>query len=96
MFAIWYGRDVIVVYLYSFFHGQMLGRSVKAESGWYCIFLGSSFLERMSSGWRDVLAVGCDPLISGGVGPVSFVYPKVCLITASWLMSSPVSMPVVT
>ena len=63
----------------------MLGWSVKAESWWLVlyIFLGSGFLERMSSGWRDVLAVGCDPLISGGVGPVSPVYPKACLITAS-------------
>ena len=51
--------------------------------GWYCIVLGPGFLERMSSGWHDVLAVGGDLLVSGGVGPVSFVYQKACLIAAS-------------
>ena len=39
---------------------------------------GAGCLGSNSSGWHDVLAVGCVPVASGGVDPASPVYPKAC------------------
>ena len=60
------------------------------DGGWYCTVFGAGCLGSKSSRWHDVLAVGCVPVTSGGVDPASPAYPKACLITASWSMSSPV------
>ena len=61
------------------------------DGGWYCTVFGAGCLGSKSSGWHDVLAVGCAPAASGGVDPASWVYPKACLIAANWSMSSPVA-----
>ena len=58
------------------------------DGGWYCTVFGAGCLGSKSSGWRDVLAVGYVPVISGGVDPASLAYPKACLVAASWSMSS--------
>ena len=58
------------------------------DGGWYCTVFGAGSLGSKSSGWHDVLAVGCAPVASGGVDPASPVYPKACLIAANWSMSS--------
>ena len=61
------------------------------DGGWYCTVFGAGCLGSKSSGWHDVLAVGCVPVASGGVDLASPAYPKACLIVASWSMSSPVA-----
>ena len=58
------------------------------DGGWYCTVFGAGCLDSKSSGWRDVLAVGCTPVASGGVDLASPVYPKACLIEANWSMRS--------
>ena len=61
MFMIRDSRNIIVVYLYSFLHGQMLSQSFKAESWWLvldsfgCWLLGKDVI----LGLLVVLAVGC-------------------------------------
>ena len=60
------------------------------DGGWYCTVFGAGCLGSKSSGWCDVLAVGCISMASGGVGPARPVYPKACLVVANSSMRSPV------
>ena len=57
------------------------------DGGWYCTVFGAGCLGSKSSGWHDVLAVGCIPVASGGVEPARPVYPK----AANLSMRSPVA-----
>ena len=61
------------------------------DGGWYCTVFGAGCLGSKSSGWHDVLAVGCIPVASGGVEPARPVYLKACLVAANSSMRSPVA-----
>ena len=70
---------------------RVVGLVSLKDGGWYCTVFSAGCLGSNSSGWHDVLAVGCIPVASGGVDLASPVYPKACLIVANWSMSSPVA-----
>ena len=61
------------------------------DGGWYCTVFGAGCLGSKSSGWCDVLAVGCVLVASDGVELASPVYPKACLVAANSSMRSPVA-----
>ena len=67
---------------------HVIGLVSLKDGGWYCTVFGAGCLGSKSSGWLDVLAVGCIPVASGGVDLASPVYPKACLVVANWSMSS--------
>ena len=61
------------------------------DGGWYCTVFGAGCLGSKSSGWCDVLAVGCIPMASGGAELARPVYLKACLVAANSSMRSPVA-----
>ena len=70
---------------------RVVGLVSLKDGGWYCTVFGAGFLGSKSSGWHDILAVGCVPVASSGVDLASPVYPKACLVAANLSMSSPVA-----
>ena len=78
-----------MMYLYPFVHCEVCHWSGQFEEWWLILYvLGAGCLGSKSSGWHDVLVVGCVTVASGGVDLASPAYPKACLIAASLSMSS--------
>ena len=80
------------MYLYPLIHHEAHCRPGELKRWRLVLYsLRAGCLGSKSSGWCDVLAVGCVPMASGGVEPARPVYLKTCLVVANSSMRSPVA-----